>query len=297
MCHRITHVTFVQCLGTSHSPLVRNHLFLIKVFFILFVLEWISVRMVRCWWWWWRWEVKTGLDPKNWSVYQKQENWMGFSFICICPWDSIDGNLHISQFYTTFHRAETFWEADLYFSRLQQNCVPKFGVTASAVTADSRDSWFGIHVIGRWTRKSLLDAAGRDICWLDSTSAVFSLPELAASSQPFSTESQFHPCCCPTGWVAAVHAPTCYVFLCFIWPQAFVVHIIQSFCRPVFHLHCLVFATAYNQCEQFALLKSALLCFNVWPRWQAFLWRWVSMGQVQNGLKCITMWNQFPLKL
>lgn len=59
---------------------------------------------------------------------------MGFSFICICPWDSNDGNLPISQFYTTFHRAETSLEADLYFSRLQQSRVPKFSVIASAAT-------------------------------------------------------------------------------------------------------------------------------------------------------------------
>lgn len=149
---------------------------------------------------------------------------MGFSFICICPWDSNDGNLPISQFYTTFHRAETSLEADLYFSRLQQSCVPKFSVIASAATADSRDSWFCIHVIGRWTRKSLLDAAGRDICWLDSTSAVFSSPELAASSEPFSPESQFSPCCCSTGKAergSVVHAPVCYAFLDFFMAASF----------------------------------------------------------------------------
>lgn len=47
---------------------------------------------------------------------------------------------------------------------------------------------------------------------------------------------------------------------------------------------CLFFSRAYNQWEQFALLKSALLCFNGCARWQACLWRCVSIEQAQNGL-------------
>lgn len=147
--------------------------------------------------------------------------------------------------------------------------MPKFAVVASAVTGDSRESWFGIHVIGRWTRRSLLDAAGRDICWLDSTSAAFFLLELAARTLPFSTESRFRPCCCTSGRaeqaVVAIRVPACDAVLHFIWLQAFMFQIIQSFRLPVFHLRFVIFARTYNQWEQFALLKSVLLCFNGCP--------------------------------
>lgn len=65
--------------------------------------------------------------------------------------------------------------------------------------------------------------------------------------------------------VVAIRVPARDAVLHFILLQAFMFQIIQSFRLPVFHLRFVIFARSYNQWEQFALLKSVLLCFNGCP--------------------------------